>query len=67
MDPLISLTTVTKRYPGASAPALDAISLDIEARRITAIMGPSGCGKSTLLNLAGGLDRPTSGESSRES
>ena len=43
-------------------PALDAIDLDIEPGRITAIMGPSGCGKSTLLNLVGALDRPTAGE-----
>ncbi len=29
---------------------------------VLAILGPSGCGKSTLLRIAGGLDRPTSGE-----
>ncbi len=29
--------------------ALDRISMDIEPRRITAIIGPSGCGKSTFL------------------
>lgn len=61
MDPLISLLGVTKRYDATTQPALDAVDLDIEAGRITAIMGPSGCGKSTLLNLVGGLDRPTSG------
>jgi putative ABC transport system ATP-binding protein len=62
MPALISLRGVTKVYDGAAQPALDAIDLDIEAGRITAIIGPSGCGKSTLLNLVGGLDRPTRGE-----
>ncbi|HZT95826.1 MAG TPA: ABC transporter ATP-binding protein [Chloroflexota bacterium] len=59
---LVALDQVTKRYGSAtSQPALDAISLEIAAGKITAIMGPSGSGKSTLLNLIAGLDRPTSG------
>jgi putative ABC transport system ATP-binding protein len=41
--------------------ALDAISLDLPAGRMTAVMGPSGSGKSTLLHCLAGLDSPTSG------
>jgi putative ABC transport system ATP-binding protein len=62
VDPIITLRGVTKRYGGSTLPALDAVDLDIEPGRITAVMGPSGCGKSTLLNLIGALDRPTAGE-----
>ena len=61
MEPIIQLRGVTKRYDAMTQPALNAVDLDIEAGRITAIMGPSGGGKSTMLNLVGGLDRPTSG------
>ncbi|MBI5088917.1 MAG: ATP-binding cassette domain-containing protein, partial [Actinobacteria bacterium] len=41
--------------------ALDDVTVDFEAGRMTAIMGPSGSGKSTLLQCMAGLDTLTSG------
>jgi NitT/TauT family transport system ATP-binding protein len=44
---------------------LDAVSLDIGAAEIVALVGPSGCGKSTLVHIACGLIEPLRGRISR--
>ncbi len=60
--PVLELVAAVKEYPG-SPPirALDDVSLRVQGGELFAVVGQSGSGKSTLLNLAGALDRPTSG------
>ena len=41
--------------------ALEGVSFEAPAGKLTAIMGPSGCGKSTLIALAAGLVAPDAG------
>jgi ABC-type lipoprotein export system ATPase subunit len=60
---LLEVRHVTKFYQTDSAPvpALQDISLNLDAGDFVALVGKSGCGKSTLLNLCGAMDFPTSG------
>jgi len=53
--PLLCFDRVTYSYPGAEAPALDDVSLEIEPGEFCLLASLSGHGKSTLLRAACGL------------
>ena len=58
----LSLNQVTFSYPQQPSPALEKISLQIEAGEHIAILGRTGCGKSTLLQLLTRAWDPAEGE-----
>jgi ATP-binding cassette subfamily B protein len=57
----ITVDDVTFTYPAASTPALTAVSLQIEAGRVVALVGENGSGKTTLAKLLSRLYLPDSG------
>ena len=56
--PLIDISGLQYRYPGARADALADLDLQIGEGEFVAVVGANGSGKSTLARLAGGLDKP---------
>jgi ABC-2 type transport system ATP-binding protein len=56
---VIEARGLTKRY-GATH-AVDGLSFDVVAGRVTGFLGPNGAGKSTTMRLVLGLDAPTGG------
>ncbi|MCE9640166.1 MAG: cell division ATP-binding protein FtsE [Betaproteobacteria bacterium] len=57
---MISLSNVSKRYPGGRQ-ALHDVGFTIESGELAFITGHSGAGKTTLLKLLVAIERPTTG------
>jgi len=57
---LITFSEVTKRYPDGTV-AVDDLSLEMAAGKITVLVGPSGCGKTTTLRMINRMVEPSSG------
>jgi thiol reductant ABC exporter CydD subunit len=63
-DPALSALSIeglTVSYEGREEPALEDLSIRVEAGETVALVGPSGCGKSTLLSVLLGLRTPDRG------
>lgn len=60
---LLKITALEKTFTqgGRKLTIFQNLDLKLEAGELTALVGPSGAGKSTLLQIAGLLDKPTSG------
>lgn len=57
----IAFSRVTKAYPGAGRPAVNAVTFDVAPGVLCAILGSSGSGKTTLLRMVNRLIEPTAG------
>ncbi len=60
MPARLQLTNITKRYPAVLAN--DAVSLEVAAGEIHAVLGENGAGKSTLMRIVAGEVQPDAGE-----
>ncbi|WP_199428981.1 ABC transporter ATP-binding protein [Qaidamihabitans albus] len=56
---MIEARGLTKRY--GKTTAVDDLSFDVAAGRVTGFLGPNGAGKSTTMRMILGLDNPTAG------
>jgi ABC-2 type transport system ATP-binding protein len=59
MAPVVEVRELSKRFGGVAA--VNNLSFEIEAGRVTGFLGPNGAGKSTTLRALLGLVRPSAG------
>ena len=60
MDPIITISNLTKKY--GNVIAVDGINLKLERGSIHGLVGPHGAGKTTMLSIMSGLRKKTTGE-----
>ncbi len=53
--PCVSIRNLTVRFPGASGPALDGLSLDVRRGEVVGVVGLTGSGKTTLALCLNGV------------
>ena len=61
-DAVVRFRRVTYAPPGAAAPVIDALDLEVRRGETLVLLGESGCGKTTTLRLVNRLLEPTAGE-----
>ncbi len=57
----LTLSDLSKVYPGSSERSVDAVSMAIKDGEIIALLGSSGCGKTSTLRMVAGFESVTSG------
>ncbi len=55
----LRLENISFTYPGSKKPAIQGLTLDLEAGKVTAVVGENGAGKSTLNKLITRLHEPS--------
>ncbi|MBT1172183.1 ABC transporter ATP-binding protein [Bifidobacterium sp. MA2] len=58
---MLTVSHLSKRYPGSSAPALDDVGFTIGDGEIVGLIGRNGAGKTTLMAMMAKARRPTTG------
>ncbi|MGH2990920.1 MAG: ATP-binding cassette domain-containing protein [Solirubrobacterales bacterium] len=58
----VEFRSATKRYPGATEPAIDDLSVEVTAGEICVFVGPSGSGKTTAMRMVNRMVEITEGD-----